>query len=151
MSINAGETVVLEVYADEPDLETISWEFTGLPFELTQIDNNNVQFIWSASVVDTGQFFVSLIASDPHGLKDTAKTNIKVLPVDLYTVSFDTVSAFPNGNINVGLNLENKLPVSAFSLLIKYDQFDLTFLNVTNTGTRTTDFECSILDWALAA
>ena len=139
--ILAGDSLVIQFGATEPDFEAISWEYINLPEQIVFDKNVSGHAIWPSSVVDSGDFEFGFVAVDPHGLADTGYANVKVLPVDLYTLHFDTVSAFPNAFIDVNVRLDNKLPVSSFKLLINYDPLALTLLDIVPTGTRSSGFE----------
>lgn len=137
----AGDSMILAIEAVDPDFEPVTWDVAGLPDNALFDKGNPATFSWLSSIVDDGNYQVSFIASDPHGAADTQTVNFNVAPVDIYALSFDTVSAFPNDQIAVGIRLDNKLPISGFNLLLKYDPVLLTLNGVTNGGTRTDGFE----------
>ena len=139
--INAGESLSLTVNAFEPDFEPLTWACRGLPPGAAFDGKFPGEFAWSSTVIDTGLFKVDFIATDPQGLADTGSMMLNVMPVDIFTLTTDTASAFPNDDVSIGVLLENKLAVSSFKLLLNYDAATLTLMDVTNAGTRTKDFE----------
>ncbi len=139
--ILAGDSLVMSFSAQEPDFESISWDYINLPNEVVFDKNLAGNVVWHSSVVDTGVFEFGFVATDPHGLADTGTVTVTVLPVDLFSLSMDTINAFPNATIEVNIRLDNKQPVSAFNLLINYDPLALTVLDIVSNGTRSKDFE----------
>jgi hypothetical protein len=141
MAIYAGANVNLAVTASEPDFQPLSWTCQGLPPGASFDSKFPGEFAWSSAVVDTGLFQVDFIATDPQGLADTGSMMLNVMPVDIFTLTTDTASAFPNDDVSIDVLLENKLTVGSFKLLLNYDAAALTLMDVTNAGTRTQDFE----------
>ncbi|MDF1545848.1 MAG: cohesin domain-containing protein [bacterium] len=137
----AGDSLVISFSAEEPDFESFSWDYLNLPVEAVFDRSVAGRVVWPSTVVDTGTFEFGFVATDLHGLADTGLVTVTVLPVDLFTLSMDTISAFPNATIEVRLHLDNKQPVSAFNLLFNYDPLALTILDVVNNGTRSENFE----------
>ncbi|MEW5795915.1 MAG: T9SS type A sorting domain-containing protein [Candidatus Zixiibacteriota bacterium] len=141
VSVEAGETLDFSVSAVDPDFETISWGWSGLPSGASFDAANPGRLSWVSSVTDSGTFALRFVAVDPQGLADTATVAASVQAVALYTLRIDSVKAFPNEDVQYRIVLDNKLPVNGFNLLIHYDPSALAFLSLTNAGTRAADFE----------
>jgi len=139
--VEAGETLSFSVSAFDPDFETITWSWSGLPEGATFDGDNPGLFSWSSEVTDTGSFVVEFVATDPQGLADTLQLTTQVREVALYTLAIDSVEAFPNEDVEFNITLDNKLPVAAFNLLFNHDPIALGFLSLTNVDTRTEAFE----------
>jgi len=141
MSVGAGEILRVSLSAFDPDFEEVTWSWQGLPDGATFDAGNPGELIWQSSVVDTGSFVMQFVASDPQGLSDTAQVHTSVLSVALYTLSIDSVQAFPNEDVEFAITLDNKLPVSSFNILFNHDPIALGFLSLSNTATRSEGFE----------
>ena len=137
----AGDSLGITVTASDPDFETLTWEIKGLPSGCS-FDYENPGFInWVTDYSDSGHYVMTLIATDPFGLADTAQVNINLDPVTLYTLRIDTVSSFSGRVVDVEIFLKNKLAVGQFDLLINFDAALLYPVGVSNDGTRSENFE----------
>ncbi|MFQ5453575.1 MAG: T9SS type A sorting domain-containing protein, partial [Candidatus Zixiibacteriota bacterium] len=136
-----GDILEMSVAADDPDLEPIVWQIIGLPQEAVFDYANPGVISWTTSLADTGVYDITVIASDPQGLTDTSNININLRAVSLFTISLDTVSAFPGDKVDYEIILDNKVPIGSFNILFNYDQSALTLYTVTNEQTRSEGFE----------
>jgi hypothetical protein len=141
LTVEAGETLDFTLSAVDPDFESVSWSWSGLPQGATMADDNPARLTWPSAVTDTGSFVMRFVAGDPQGLADTALVTTSVHAVALFTLTLGSVQAFPNEDVAFDVILDNKLPVAGFNLLINYDPSALTFLSLSNLGTRTESFE----------
>lgn len=139
--VEAGEVLSLSISAFDPDFETVTWSWSGLPEGATFDGDNPGMLSWSSEVTDTGSFVMEFAAADPQGLADTVQITAQVRAVALYTLAMDSVEAFPNEDVEFKVLLDNKLPIAGFNLLINHDPIALGFLSLTNEGTRTEAFE----------
>jgi len=139
--LEAGDLMDFELSAFDPDFEEIAWTISGLPEGAVFNDDNPAQVTWQTSLVDTGSFDMQFVAADPQGLADTVQITATVNLVDLYTLTLDSVAAFPGEDVEFVINLENKFPVTSFNLLFNYDPSALSLLSLSNEGTRAEDFE----------
>ena len=139
--VEAGETLDFTLSAFDPDFESVSWTWSGLPTGATIVDDNPARLTWPSTVTDTGSFVMRFVAVDPQGLADTALVNASVHAVTLFTLRLESVQAFPNEDVEFDVILDNKLRLAGFNLLINYDPSVLTFLSLSNLGTRTESFE----------
>ncbi|MCD6250681.1 MAG: T9SS type A sorting domain-containing protein [candidate division Zixibacteria bacterium] len=139
--VEAGETMSLSVSAFDPDFETITWSWSGLPEGATFDGDNPGLLSWTSEVTDTGSFVVAFVATDPQGLADTLAITTQVRAVALFTLAIDSVEAFPNEDVEFKITLDNKLPVAGFNILFNHDPIALGFLSLTNAETRTEAFE----------
>ncbi|MFZ5980834.1 MAG: cohesin domain-containing protein [Candidatus Zixiibacteriota bacterium] len=140
-NILAGDELQFSVSALDPDFENINWRVTGLPAAASFDGGNPGRFIWGTELTDSGTIQVEFVASDPEGYADTALVTINVDADALYMLTLDTKYAYPGETIDYLVSLDNKMPVTAFNLLINHDPVALTPLDVSVEGTRAENFE----------
>ena len=141
VSLEAGEAVEVTISALDPDFEDVDWSWSGLPAGATFTGTNPGRLTWQSALTDSGAVTARFIASDPQGLSDTLAVNLSVRAVALYTLTLDSVAAFPGGDVDFALRLDNKFPVSSFNALFNYDPSALSLVAVTAQGTRAEAFE----------
>ena len=141
LSIEAGQPLSMTISAIDPDFESISWTWSGLPGDAEFDAENPGRFDWTSNVADSGSFEMEFVAVDPQGLADTVKVPTTVRAVAVYSLAIDSVEAYPGEEVEFNVVLDNKLPVSGFNLLINHDPSALTYLSMVNTGTRAESFE----------
>jgi hypothetical protein len=141
VAVEAGETLDFSLSAFDPDFEAVHWTWSELPAGAQFDASNPGRLTWNSSVTDTGSFALRFVAIDPQGLADTALVNATVQKVAIYTLGLDSLNAMPGGVIDFHIVLDNKLPVTGFNLLINHDPTVLTYISVTNEGTRSEAFE----------
>ncbi|MEE8577155.1 MAG: cohesin domain-containing protein, partial [candidate division Zixibacteria bacterium] len=139
--IFAGDAAAFEISAVDPDFEATEWTMTGQPANAIFDNYNPGHYYWSSTITDSGSSQVHFIATDPAGAADSATVTVTVMPAQLYSMSIDTVSSDPGTQVEIGLNLQNLLPVAGFNLLIGYDASVLTLSAVDNNATRSEQFE----------
>lgn len=141
LTIDAGDDLEFGISAVDPDFETIVWQINGLP-EGARFDNGNPGNIsWTSTLADSGQYSLEIIAADPHGYADTGRVLINVRSATVWSLTLDTVAAYPNETISFDITLDNQLPIGSFNLLVNYDASALAALEVTNLETRSEQFE----------
>lgn len=141
VAVEAGEELAFSLSAFDPDFETITWGWSGLPAGASFDAANPGHLAWSSAVTDTGSYVMRFIASDPQGLADTVLVTALVRTVAVYTLMIDSVQAYPNEDFQFNIVLDNKLPVTGFNLLINHDPLALSYLSLSNEGTRSEGFE----------
>jgi hypothetical protein len=141
VSVEAGQALTFPLSAFDPDFEPVSWSWSGLPEGASFDGANPGEFTWLTSVVDAGLFEMEFVATDPQGLADTVRVATSVRAIALYTLSMSSVEAFPNEDFDFSVLLDNKQPVASFNLLINHDPIALTYVSMTNSGTRSEAFE----------
>jgi len=141
VAVEAGEQLAFSLSAFDPDFETITWGWSGLPAGASFDAANPGHLAWSSAVTDTGSYQMQFIARDPQGLADTALVTALVRTVAVYTLMIDSVQAYPNEDLQFNIVLDNKLPVAGFNLLINHDPVALSYLSLSNAGTRSEAFE----------
>jgi hypothetical protein len=141
VSVEAGELLQLSLSAFDPDFEPIGWSWSGLPDGAVFDSKNPGLLTWQSAVVDTGSYLMEFIAADPQGLADTTQILTVVRAIALYTLSIDSVQAFPNEDIEFNIVLDNKLPVTSFDILFNHDPIALAYLSLGNADTRSESFE----------
>ena len=141
LTIDAGDALEFGISAIDPDFETVSWTINDLPGG-AGFDNGNPGIIsWISTLADSGQYDLEIIASDPQGYADTGSVLITVRSATIWSLTLDTVEAYPNETVSFDIMLDNQLPVGSFNLLVNYDASALAALEVTNIGTRSEQFE----------
>ena len=141
IALEAGDLMDFELSAFDPDFEPIVWSVSGLPEGAVFDDANPARVTWQTSLLDTGSFDFEFIASDPQGLSDTINIAAGVSQVALYTLTLDSVSAFPGEDVDFDISLDNKFRITSFNLLFNYDPSALSLLSLSNEETRSEDFE----------
>jgi hypothetical protein len=137
----AGDSLGINISGMDPDFEDIIWEVDGLPSSATFNFDNPGLINWVTDFADSGNYTVTVTATDPSGMADTAGIEIDLAPVTLYSVTIDTVSSFSGRLVEVDIFLKNKQAISEFELLIHFDAALLAPLEATNDGTRSEHFE----------
>lgn len=145
LQITAGDSLAFSVSATDPDFETVTWKAVGCPSGANFDSQNPAHFRWFAPVADSGQMAITFIASDPQGSADTAKVTVHIQSATLYTLTVDTVTVDLGSLATVPVLLDNRLPVGSFNLLVNYDPSVLALVNVTKTGTRSSNFESFVV------
>ena len=141
VTVEAGTPLSFAVSANDPDLDSLSLKAISNPAGSVYDNKNPGQFSWIPPVTDSGVKRFSFVATDPLGATDTGKVAVTVRATTLYTMTTDTISAYPGDTAVVRIALQNKLPVSGFNLLFSYDQTILSIVRVTKTTTRASAFE----------
>jgi len=137
----AGDSLGIVISGSDPDFENITWDIDGLPAGATFDFGNPGLINWVTDYGDTGNYLITVTASDPSGLSASSQIEIDLAPVSLYVVRIDTISGYPGHIVDLGIYLKNKQDVSAFELLMNFDAALLYPLDVTNIGTRAENFE----------
>ncbi|MEZ5357583.1 MAG: T9SS type A sorting domain-containing protein [Candidatus Zixiibacteriota bacterium] len=136
----AGDSIGIHVSAFDPDFEPVTWEISGLPNGATFDGENPGLISWNSDFSDSGHYEITLIATDPFGLTDTATIDIELLPVTLFSLTIDTLTSFSGRIVDIDVSLKNKLNVKEFSLLLFYDPTALSLQYVSNSGSRSEGF-----------
>jgi hypothetical protein len=141
VQMEAGDSLGIAVAGVDPDFEAIAWEIDGLPDGATFDFDNPGLINWVTQFADSGNYLVTLTATDPYGMADTAQIDIDLTPVTLYALRIDTMSSFSGRVIDIEIFLKNKFEISEFDLLINLDAAILMALAASNDGTRSEHFE----------
>jgi len=137
----AGDSLAIAVTGIDPDYDPISWTVDGLPTGATFEKSGPSMISWASQYADSGQSTVTLVATDPSGLADTAFVQIDMAPVTMYALWVDTVTSFAGHVIDIDVYMKNMEAVGEYRLLVNFDPSLLTPLGVTSTGTLSEDFE----------
>lgn len=137
----AGDSLGISVSAADPDFEEITWSVLDLP-PGAEFDYQNPGFInWKTQFSDSGDYTISLIASDLYGKADTAFIDLKLAPVTFFCLRIDTLTTFAGKIVGLDVMLKNKLKVKELDLLVNLDPAILTPLEVSRVGSRIADFD----------
>lgn len=134
-TVQAGELFSVNLHAIDPDFENVTWVFENLPEGATVTSTNPATLSWQSNIDDTGNMTMSAIASDPGGLADTQTVTLAINPATLYSLSIDTMTAYPGESVTVGVTLKNELPVTGFELVVSYDVSAMYLNDISNEGT----------------
>jgi len=140
IEIQAGENLNFVVSASDPDFESVSWRVTGVPSGASFDGSNPGRFSWQVPLTDSGSSALTFVAADPQGFADTARVPMHITAATLYSLSIDTTSAFSGETATCYLRLDNRLSVSGFNLLARYDASALSLQTITKVGTRAESF-----------
>ncbi|MDZ4722509.1 MAG: cohesin domain-containing protein [candidate division Zixibacteria bacterium] len=141
ITVDAGSLVTFALSAVDLDFEAISWTIINKPTAATFTPGNPSNFNWNSTIVDSGEYNVMIVASDPTGAADSAQISVRINPVNIYTLSIDTVEVYPGETATIEVHLDNKVPITGFNILFNYDPSALFLASLTKTGTRAAAFE----------
>jgi len=141
VEFEAGEPVSITVTGYDPDNDEISWNLISAPSQISFSSEIDASLSWQTVYADSGIYDISIELADIYGAADTADFTLTILPRSIYTLSIDTVSAFPGETISMGVSLMNLEEVSGFNLLINYDVSALLLSYISTVGTRAEAFE----------
>lgn len=141
VTAESGDSLGFNVSALDPDFEVTEWSISGLPPGASFDFNNPGMINWSSEYADSGLYKISLIATDPYGLADTAEIDVEMVPVTFFRLQLDTLTTFSGKVVNVNLFLKNEFAVKEFTLLINIDPAITTPLTVTNEGGRAEHYD----------
>ena len=137
----AGDSVGIQVSAQDPDFDPIQWQVTGLPAGANFDFDNPGLISWKSVFADSGQYQATLIATDAFGAADTTSLAVTLKPVTLFSLRLDTMTSFVGQVVTFNVSMKNRFDIREFKLLIHMDPTVLTVLAVTLDGTRAEDFE----------
>ncbi len=137
----AGDSLGIHISTFDPDFESTVWDVSGLPSGASFDGENPGLISWASEFADSGQYQITLIATDPYGLADTAFIDIELFPVTLFSLRIDTLTSFSGRTVDIDVFLKNKLNISNFSLLLRIDPSVLTVQSISNAGGRCEHFD----------
>jgi hypothetical protein len=137
----AGDSIGIPVSAIDPDFDAVDWRINGLPSGATFDFDNPGLIIWTSAFADSGQYAVTIIATDPSGAADTASIAVTMLPVTLFSLRADTLTGFVGQVVSFDITMKNRYAVEEFKILIHLDPSVLTVLSVTTQSTRAENFD----------
>lgn len=143
----AGDSLGIEVSNVDSDFEPVQWSISGLPPAASFDFGNPGLITWASNLSDSGHNVIRLIATDPHGLADTAQVRISLAPVVMYSLRIDTVESFSGRVVDLSVYLKNREAVKEFDLLISFDAAIMTPLGVDFSDGRCSHFD--YLDYRL--
>ncbi len=141
VEVEAGDLVSITMTGFDPDYDDISWSLLSAPSQMTFSFGIDALLNWNTLYADSGSYQISVELADIYGVTDTANITLNVLPKAIYTLSIETVSAYPGETISMSVNLTNLEEVGGFNLLINYDVSALFLSNISIVGTRAESFE----------
>ncbi|EQB63003.1 MAG: hypothetical protein RBG1_1C00001G0582 [candidate division Zixibacteria bacterium RBG-1] len=137
----AGVPVNFQVSALDPDKEEVILNALNLPVGATFDNQNPGTFNWTPQLSDTGFFTVTFVATDPQGGTSQKDFNITVLSSGEFVLSVAEINGYPGDVVTVPLQLMNLDSIGGFDFLLHFDNTALNLLNVTRSGTRTSNWE----------
>lgn len=137
----AGDSIGIAVTALDPDFDAVEWQVTGLPSGASFDFDNPGLINWKSAFADSGQYAVTIIATDPAGAADTAAVEINLLPVTLFSLRADTLTSFVGRVVSFDISMKNRYDIKEFKILLHLDPSVLTVLAVTTEDTRSESFD----------
>ncbi len=140
LQVAAGNELIFQVRAEDPDLEEVTIRAINLPPEAS-FDENSGMFVWTPQLADTGLWSATFQATDLSGGDCLGETHIRVIPPSTFSLSLGMEEAFLGGMVSVPINLVNSDPVAGMELLLQFDPTVFTFLGISRQGARTEKWE----------
>jgi hypothetical protein len=140
LQVAAGNQLVFQVRAEDPDFEEVTIQAHNLPSQAV-FEQESGLFSWQPQLADTGCWSITFQAIDPCGGNSYGESQVKVLTPSTFSLSLGVERTLLGGMVNVPINLINSVSIAGMELLIEYDPTIFHFLDVSNLGTRTENWE----------
>jgi hypothetical protein len=140
LEVAAGNELVFQVRASDPDLEKVTVEVLEPP-PGAGFDPQLGIFTWRPEPADTGLWPVTFRAIDNSGGDGLSQTRIRVAPPSSFSISLGVDECILGGVADIPVNLANPDPVAGMELLIRYDPTVLVFLEASRQSAGTRDWE----------
>lgn len=138
--VAAGNQLVFQVRAEDPDLEEVTIKALNSPPE-ANFDESSGMFDWIPQLADTGLWSITFQATDISGGGCFREAQIRVIPPSTYSLSLGVEESLLGGMVNLPINLVNSDPIAGMELLLQFDPTVFTFLGVSRQGARTENWE----------
>ncbi len=137
----SGQELSFETFGYDPDYDAVEWQVIACPDGFQFSPENPGSAFWPTTYADSGYHTAVIELADLHGAADTAAVVMQVLQTVVFSLTIDTVAAFPGELVDVGVSLMNLESISGLNLLINYDVSVLAFASLTPAGTRVENWE----------
>lgn len=141
LSYESGDNVEILLDASDADFDSLTWNIVSMPDGAVFSEGSQSTVSWQTTLNDTGSYPLEFIVTDPYGFSDTLTSSIYLAPTVAYELSMTNDIGYPGDKVSIDINLDNKLPIGSFNLLINYDPSALSLLSITNDSSRTSSFE----------
>jgi hypothetical protein len=149
--VAAGNELVFQVRAYDPDFEPVSIQALNLPPQAA-FDSESGMFNWSPQQADTGFWPVAFRATDYSGGKCLRQAHLKVTEPSTHSLNLGVKESLLGGVVSMPVNLSNSDPIAGMELLIQFDPTIFHFLGASRQGSRTEKWEyftCREKTWGL--
>jgi hypothetical protein len=140
LQVAAGNRLVFQVRAEDPDFEEVTIEALNLPSEAVFEQESGV-FSWQPQLADTGYWPITFQAMDPCGGNSYGESQVNVLTPSTFSLNLGVEKTLLGSIVDVPVNLINSASIGGMELLVKYDPTIFRFLDVSNVDTRTENWE----------
>lgn len=136
-----GKKIEFFVCAKDLDKEDVIIKAFNSPFRSSFDEKNPGLFSWTPLPSDTGNYFISFVATDPFGAKDSGVVKLRVETNFSYFLSIDNLSGNLGSMVSLAVELDNEGVIAGMELFIQYDSTFLSLINVTKEETRIKSWE----------
>jgi hypothetical protein len=141
LSADAGDNIEILVAAEDPDYEEVVISVSNLPGGC-MFDNSNPGLItWPSEYTDSGVYHINIEATDPAGAMVSDEVTLVLNAVRVCDLTIGETQGFVGGAGTIPVMLTNRVGIKSMQLLIKYDPTALNVISLSNTGTRTENWE----------
>ncbi len=137
----AGDSVYLPIVATDPDFEKVTLQAHALPAGAQLSLVSPGYLVWGSSIADSGSHQFTIVATDESGGVTSRQITLDLIATQVAELTITEEQAFSGTQVEVTISMLNRVDISGFGLLLKYDQTLLSLDNVTSTGTRTETWE----------
>ncbi len=141
LSYESGDLVEIIIDAFDADFDQLTYQLLDIPQAALFTQGSPSVISWQTTLNDTGSFPIQIVVSDPSGFSDTLNAPLYLASVAAYELSISTATGYPGDKVSIEINLDNKLPIGSFNLLVNYDPSALSLIAITNDSSRTSSFE----------
>jgi hypothetical protein len=138
--VAAGNQLVFQVRAEDPDLEEVTIKALNSPPE-ANFDESSGMFDWTPQLADTGLWSITFQATDISGGGCFREAQIRVIPPSTFSLSLGVEESLLGGIVCLPINLVNSDPIAGMELLLQFDPTVFTFLGVSRQDSRTENWE----------
>jgi hypothetical protein len=138
---DAGDTIEILVAAEDPDYEDVVINVSNLPPGCGFDSNNPGLITWPSLYTDSGVYHINLEASDKHGAVVADELTLVLNPVKACDLTIGEAQGYVGSSGIVPVMLTNRVGIKSMQLLIKYDPTALGVISMSNSGTRTENWE----------
>ena len=140
LEATVGSPLIFQIRTKDLDSEKVDLRILNPPPSMN-FDGATSIFNWVPQISDTGLCIIKFRATDQSGGVCLAETKISVLPPSVFNLSLGVKQALLGTEVEIPVNLKNSDPVAGMELCIRFDPLEFTFLGVSRTGCRTSDWE----------
>ena len=140
LEATVGSPLIFQIRTKDLDSEKVDLRILNPPPSMS-FDGATSIFNWVPQMSDTGIWTIKFRAADQSGGECLAQTKILVLPPRVFNLSLGVKQALLGTEVEIPVNLMNSDPVAGIELCVRFDPLEFTFLGVSRSGCRTSDWE----------